>query len=175
MAWNTPKTWAVGDILTASDMNTYVRDNTDFLNAPPSARVYNDADISVANNTLVALTFNTERWDTDTIHNTSTNTNRLTCQTAGLYHIYGTVLFAANATGQRAVQIKLNGTTFIGGDMRVDAAASGGTRLTAVTEYSLSAADYVELVVFQDSGGALNVTSAGNYSPEFGMTYLGAV
>ena len=35
MAWNTPKTWGVGDILTASDMNTYVRDNTDYLNTPP--------------------------------------------------------------------------------------------------------------------------------------------
>ena len=27
MAWTTPKTWAVGDIMTAADMNTYVRDN----------------------------------------------------------------------------------------------------------------------------------------------------
>lgn len=30
MSWTTPKTWASGDILTASDMNTYVRDNTDY-------------------------------------------------------------------------------------------------------------------------------------------------
>lgn len=29
--WTTPKTWNVGDILTAADMNTYVRDNTSLL------------------------------------------------------------------------------------------------------------------------------------------------
>jgi hypothetical protein len=40
-------------------------------------------------------------------------------------------------------------------------------------EYSLSVSDYLEAVVYQNSGGALNVNSAGNYSPEFGMTYLG--
>ena len=27
MAWTAPKTWAVGDVLTASDLNTYNRDN----------------------------------------------------------------------------------------------------------------------------------------------------
>lgn len=27
MSWTTPKTWAVGDILSSADMNTYVRDN----------------------------------------------------------------------------------------------------------------------------------------------------
>lgn len=27
MGWTAPKTWAVGDVLTASDLNTYVRDN----------------------------------------------------------------------------------------------------------------------------------------------------
>jgi hypothetical protein len=31
VAWTTPKTWNVGDILTAADMNTYVRDNTKWL------------------------------------------------------------------------------------------------------------------------------------------------
>ena len=31
MAWTSPKTWASGDVLTASDMNTYVRDNSLYL------------------------------------------------------------------------------------------------------------------------------------------------
>lgn len=31
MAWTTPKTWAVGDPGTSSDLNTYVRDNAKFL------------------------------------------------------------------------------------------------------------------------------------------------
>ena len=36
MAYTTPKTFAANDILTASEMNTYVRDNTVALKAPPS-------------------------------------------------------------------------------------------------------------------------------------------
>jgi hypothetical protein len=31
VAWTSPKTWNFGDVLTAADMNTYVRDNTGFL------------------------------------------------------------------------------------------------------------------------------------------------
>lgn len=37
MVWTSPRSWAVGNILTAADMNTYVRDNTNFLYA---ARVF---------------------------------------------------------------------------------------------------------------------------------------
>lgn len=31
MSWTAPKTWAVGDPGTSPDLNTYVRDNTNFL------------------------------------------------------------------------------------------------------------------------------------------------
>lgn len=31
MAWSTPKTWNVGDVSTAADFNTYVRDNENAL------------------------------------------------------------------------------------------------------------------------------------------------
>jgi len=31
MAWTIPKTWNVGDVLTSTDLNTYVRDNSSFL------------------------------------------------------------------------------------------------------------------------------------------------
>lgn len=36
MAYTTPKTWASGDILTAADMNTYVRDNIGALYGTPT-------------------------------------------------------------------------------------------------------------------------------------------
>ena len=31
MAWTTPKTWVTGEVLTSDDLNTYVKENTDFL------------------------------------------------------------------------------------------------------------------------------------------------
>src|SRR5688572_10563024 len=31
MAWSAPKTWSVGEVVTAAMMNTHVRDNLDYL------------------------------------------------------------------------------------------------------------------------------------------------
>lgn len=35
--WTTPKTWNTGDPLTASDMNTHIRDNLEYLKSPVTA------------------------------------------------------------------------------------------------------------------------------------------
>lgn len=138
------------------------------------ARVYNSANISTTSGADTALTFDSERYDTDTIHSTSSNTGRLTATTAGKYHISGTVAFAANGTGARGLGIKLNGSTFIA-LVRLPAVAGGSdiTALTIDTEYDLSATNYVELIAYQTSGGSLNVSAGGNYSPEFMMTKIG--
>lgn len=139
-----------------------------FLPVRPMCRVYNDATISHAvSGTPQVVTFNTERYDTDTMHSTVSNTGRITFTTAGVYHIVGTVEFAANATGSRSLFIRLNGSTNVGAAN--DAVSSGTqvTRLQVVAEYNFAAADYVELVANQDSGGALNLVAVANYSPEF--------
>jgi hypothetical protein len=41
--WTTPKTWNIGDILTAADMAVYVRDNTTYLYDSLNAEVTNRA------------------------------------------------------------------------------------------------------------------------------------
>src|SRR5678815_4874680 len=79
----------------------------------PKARVYHNTTQSIANNTNVALAFNSERFDTDTIHDLSTNNSRLTCRTAGTYLLLGHFGTAANATGRRVIAIRLTGSTYI--------------------------------------------------------------
>jgi len=37
MPWTTPKTWATGELVTATDLNLHVRDNLDALKNPPTA------------------------------------------------------------------------------------------------------------------------------------------
>jgi len=37
MAWTTPKTWQVDELVTAASMNTQIRDNLNALKVPPSA------------------------------------------------------------------------------------------------------------------------------------------
>jgi hypothetical protein len=141
----------------------------------PAARVYNSTTISHATSgTAQTLTFDSERFDTDSIHSTSSNTSRLTCNTAGVYLISGCVQFAFHATGRRQLAIALNGPTLIA--LRTQPAVttdSGVTVVTIQTVYKLAATDYVELVANQTSGAALNMSAAGNYSPEFTMAYMG--
>jgi hypothetical protein len=139
-----------------------------------SARVYNSADIACADNVVVTLTFDSERYDTDTIHSTVSNTSRLTATTAGKYDIKGSISYTAAASGVRLARILLNGATVIANETRASASAADATAMTVATVYDLAAGDYVELQAYQNSGGSLNALHTANYSPEFMMTRLGA-
>lgn len=130
------------------------------------ARVYNNANISILDLTATALTFNSERDDVGDFHSTSVNTGRLTIPIAGTYLVGCTVSFASSAVGLRAANIRLNGTTNIVGDTR-PAVTGTVTTIAISTDYTFAAGDYIEVVVFQNSGGALNVEFSGNFSPEF--------
>lgn len=140
---------------------------------PPRARVTHNANQAVANTTVVPLAFNTERYDTDSIHNTVTNNSRLTCNTAGLYLITFSAEFASNAVGLRSIAPRFNGVNTWPSLAELPAVSGGTTKLWGSTVWPLIVGDYVELVAYQSSGGSLNVLSTGNYSPEFGMVKVG--
>lgn len=144
----------------------------DLLWVPPAARVYHSVAQSIATATVTALAFDSERFDNDSIHDVTTNNSRLTCKTAGKYLISGSVTFASNATGFREVYIRINGGVSIA-LVNSPAISGASTRLHVSTLYALSVGDYVELLVYQDSGGALDVPSAPNYTPEFMMIRVG--
>lgn len=133
------------------------------------ARMYRSTDQSIPNATLTQITFSAARWDTDTLTSGGT---QFTIQRAGAYRITAQVRFAANATGQRIVYIRLNGSTFLAIDSRQAVTGGNPTDVTVPAEYELAAGNTVQLYVYQDSGGALNVTSAGNYSPEFSISRI---
>lgn len=123
-----------------------------------AARVYNSAAQSISNATDTALSFDTENYDTDTIHDNSTNPSRLTCTTGGKYIIEGMATFAANATGVRTISIKLNGTTVLA-TQTIPSLSTGTVPISIHTVYSLVATDYVELIVNQTSLGSLNANN----------------
>ena len=145
----------------------------DLLWAPPAARVYHSVAQSIPRATTTALAFNSERFDTDAIHDTVTNNSRLTCETAGKYFISANVVFAPNTTGIRWTGIRLNGGNLIAQQCGPPAAAGAGTVQNLSTVYGLAVNDYVETVVYQDSDGALGVQRVADYSPEFMMVRVG--
>ena len=134
------------------------------------ARVFHNAAQSIGSGTLTALAFNSERVDTDLIHETVTNNSRLTCKTAGFYLIGGSAEFAdPAATIQARIAIRLNGSTLLTEHRPPNYATGATIPLSIATAYELAVNDYVELMVFQNKGSGLNVNATGNKSPEFWM------
>lgn len=158
-----------------------VRDNIVWLagdaasgNPKPMCRVYHNASQNIATATWTSVSMNSERYDVGGMHSTVTNTSRITIPSGGggVYHLFGQVRFATNATGIRAVRLLLNGTTSIA-QRNNSATSTDPCHIGISCDYKLSAADYVEVQVYQASGGLLAVDSASAESPEFGCHWVG--
>lgn len=119
---------------------------------------------SVSNNTVTALPLAAESFDSDpngAMHDTVTNNTRITIRTAGVYHCGAQATPAANTTGFRQSYIRVNGGSTIAFDTRMASTAGGaGSEVSLYCAYSFAANDYIELVVQQASGGALNYDGA---------------
>lgn len=137
------------------------------------ARVTHSATLSVPDTTWTPHPFNTERWDTDAIHDNVVNNSRLTCKTAGRYIIIGQIYWSTNAVGDRAAKIHLNNTIDITFERRGTNTETTATYIIS-TIYHLSVSDFVELVLWQNSGGALSDTLISQRCPEFMMERIGA-
>lgn len=126
--------------------------------AAVGARVKRSAVQSIANNTMTAVAWDQEDYDTDAFHDNVTNNSRLTVPTAkgGKYLIEACVKIAANAAGtQHYADIYLNGTTVIASCNGLMHASVAEAWIVTAT-YALVATDYVQIRVYQDSGGALD-------------------
>lgn len=172
MPYTSPATVVTGTTITSAWGNS-VKAGEDFLANPPACRVYNNAGLSIPNNTETLLTFNSERFDTNTMHDTVTNPGRITFNTAGLYIVTAHVDWASNAVGDRRTLFKLNGTTYIAWVENMPNNAGASTSQVLTTLYKFVAGDWVAAYGHQTSGGALNVNSTANYSPEFSAVWVG--
>jgi hypothetical protein len=143
-------------------------------------RVYNTAELTVTTGTWTRSTFNTERYDTDTMHSTSSNTGRITFTTAGKYIVLGNCRWTIpiSAAGARLTFISLNGTPGAGGTLLggwEDYPAIVGNALSHIVGviYEFAATDYVELFHYTNSGSNDTIGADGNYTPEFMAQRIG--
>ena len=140
------------------------------------ALAYNNATTTVANNSEAFFTYNSETYDTDGYHSTSTNTGRLTIPTgkSGYYLVYSLARFAANANGVRTMQITQGASqTSIAVIEQTPGGVSSNTGFYASTIRYAAAGDYFETKIYQTSGGDLNVLGGDNQN-YMGIQYLGA-
>lgn len=126
--------------------------------AQPRAKGTRSATLSIPNNTETVVTLPTEEFDNDGIHSTSANTERLTAQTAGFYAVMGWIEWEPSTSGVRFARLRKNGG-FVVTDRRLPA-SFGYSDLTMSMMVELAVNDYVDMVAFQDSGGALNIANA---------------
>jgi hypothetical protein len=174
MPFTTPATSTAGTILTAAFLNTYVRDNTSWVSTDsPCCRAYTSVNLGITNVTVTPVALDLERFDNAAVHSTSSNNSRMTVPTggAGKYLFGASWSWAVSAAGAtRQGRVEVNATTMIAISTQQPSATHSSEGIIC-SFYQLAAADYLELYVYQDSGGGLNLISSfagglGNYSPE---------
>jgi hypothetical protein len=138
---------------------------------------YLSSNQTISNNTFAAISWNAEYYDTDNFHSLSTNTSRLTVPSGkgGKYLITGSISWAANATETRTVTIYKNGSIVNYLDQMMAVTTSQRRTVQAYNiVIDLVATDYIEIFVWQTSGGNLDVTSDFDLITSVQMSYLGA-
>lgn len=137
----------------------------------PLARLRATAVQSIPNNAFTSVTFDTETFDYDNSH---TTTSRYTAGTAGVYLVSGQCGFVGNATGARDIQLAVNGTAYSDSENGFATVPNAGNigLVIATDLVQLNVGDYLELQVFQSSGGALNTLIGGAANPRMTVMWV---
>lgn len=151
-----------------------VKDGVDFLvgsgsNALPIAVVQQSVVQSVPASTWTVLTFTSELLDSDGMHSTATNTGRLTAVTAGWYLVAAQYGWGSHASStRRIVGVRKNGGS-APTEGRSDTLSWGGSNgsVGITTMVQMSVGDYIEVVAYQDSGGALDTATSADLRSAF--------
>jgi hypothetical protein len=116
----------------------------------------------IANLSQFTLSFNSEIIDTDNWHDTSTNNSRITVDRTGLYIIEASIKFAANATGARGAQFRINATTVLSPAVQNDSISASDPHVVQIATFTpLTSGDFVEVRARQISGDALDTVADG--------------
>lgn len=126
----------------------------------PYAQVSRITNQSISNATATAIIFTIEDVDNSNMFTLATPT-RLIIPGPNTQARIATISvfaeYAANATGQRRLQLAKNGTIIPGHTHDQPAVASGASYLQTTFIIDVLGGDYLEVNTFQSSGGALNV------------------
>jgi hypothetical protein len=129
--------------------------------ATVTARAYNAAAYSSIGGSWVIITFDTNDYDTSSIHSTSSNTSRFIAPAAGYYR-FSCVIDTSNYGGAQKIMFRLNAggsptggtnlTNFGGGGSFYDGGQYESVQRTQ--EYRLNAGDYLEVFLAMGTGSA---------------------
>jgi hypothetical protein len=169
------RTWVAGEVVTASYLNTNIRNAGNFWLSVPVFEGVQTVAQSIPTGVVTAVLLDTEEVDNDNGHSTTVNTSRYASQTPGRFQISGGASYAANATGRRGVLILVNGTQLAGSStaLPTTGALDTGVPLRTRSIYMNGATDYIELGTFQDSGAPLNTFVTGSAFSTLSVRWVG--
>lgn len=177
MTWTDPPTFAHEELVDASDLNALLRDNMNELRSAKTCRVYRSTAGTLTTATLTLVNFDAETTDDEGWHSTSSNTERVTPNIAGLYLVQAGASFGANATGWRELILWRNGTSGQAFSTVGRGVACTGTNSTNWIVTGMFPAngstDYFSLSVEQNSGGNLTL-AGGEFTTWMSVTFLGS-
>ena len=170
MAWTTPRTWTTGETVTASLLNTHVRDNLTYLSAVKSFRAYQSAGQAIASSTDTKVSFQTEVWDTEGQFDPTTN-YRHTPLIAGKW-LYTAIVHLPNSNGGRTfLSLRKTGAIHHYGPQYVFA-NDARPDVTGIMDMNGST-DYAEVYLYHEAGASRTITTGDIYSA-FSGAWLGA-
>lgn len=141
------------------------------------AQVYHSVTQNISSSAITKLNFDSEAYDTSTIHDPVTANTRLTVP-AGVTRVrlQAQIGYSGNATGLRYLFLYKNLADVGPGRIYLaqSAASSGGSFLNASTAtLTVVAGDYFEMCAYQDSGSTLTTIDAGvNAATWFAMEII---
>jgi len=165
----TPLDPTAGDKLSAVAFDAGVRDPLNFMmDGQPRCHVWDSTGLSIPNSANTIITFDSETYDNDSMHNTVTQTSRITFTTAGRYDVDILLTIGTGTYTQLDLNIRLNSAGSGGGGTSIRTQPfSDGTRGAINMAFRFkrvfAAADHIELFVTQVSGApkSLSTTSLG--------------
>lgn len=175
MTWTAPKTWDVGEVLTAAEMNTQLRDNLIDLNARDRIKVYTTSDIALPDQTWTQITWHAATDYTNlAMWPSGSEPTRIAPLAAGFYmgvlnvSTYQASGSGAENVGSRAVRIEKNSEGTEASAKAIsrvfEAAAptlSNGSAYCLPCLFSADgASDSIECWVWQNSGVAQKIGRA---------------
>jgi len=122
-------------------------------------RVFRSTTQSVNNDTATEITFDSESWDTNSFHSTSSDTGRITIPVgqAGKYIFELGFQYDANATGVRQFNLYKNGSSIR--EFTNNTVSAGVTAYSVSYIYDCAESDYFQFYTYQNSGGTRTLAS----------------
>ncbi|MBA7547101.1 hypothetical protein ES705_39503 [subsurface metagenome] len=149
----------------------YHDDNLPAAPYTQGCKLWRTAAQSIPDGSITNVIFDQEIYDTDGMHSTITNPERITIKTAGIYIVTLYGYFDSNPVGCRRAYIYRNG--FIVHQYRKSADLAQRTFANIVTIVNCPLNVYLTARVYQDSGAPLDLMRSSTYSPIFATQKIG--